>query len=246
MSRYLRRVLSGLARVGGPILVRVTVKGEWMMKSMLSFFRENRGFILFVFLMLVFRSGFADWNVVPTGSMKPTILEGDRIWVNKMAYDLRVPFTSISLYEINGPQRGDIVVFDSEAAATRLVKRVIGVPGDVVELRNNRLYLNGTAARYVPLMEAPDELQLEEEIAGFTHRMQVDRRFRLAAANFGPLTVPSGHYLVLGDNRDNSADSRVIGFVPRREIVGRSGGVVMSLNYDNYYLPRADRFFHAF
>lgn len=216
------------------------------MQTILAFLRENRGLILFIFLMLVFRSSFADWNVVPTGSMKPTILEGDRIWVNKMAYDLRVPFTAISLYEFADPQRGDIVVFDSEAADTRLVKRVIGIPGDAVELRNNRLYINGIAARYAPVMESQDALQLQEEIDGLIHRMQVARRFRSAAASFGPMTVPPEHYLVLGDNRDNSADSRVIGFVPRREIVGRSGGVVISLDYDNYYLPRTDRFFQEF
>src|SRR5687768_2214405 len=102
------------------------------MKTFLTFLKENRGFILFIFLMLVFRSSFADWNTVPTGSMKPTIVEGDRIWVNKLAYDVRIPFTSISVHQIADPQRGDIVVFDSKAAGNRLVKRVIGLPGDVV------------------------------------------------------------------------------------------------------------------
>src|SRR5688572_3502402 len=99
------------------------------MKTILAFLKENRGFVLFVFLMLVFRSSFADWNVIPSGSMQPTIVEGDRVWVYKMAYDVRVPFTSISLYEVTDPRRGDIVVFDSEAADKRLIKRVIGVPG---------------------------------------------------------------------------------------------------------------------
>jgi signal peptidase I len=215
------------------------------MRNFLAFLKENRGFILFIFLMLVFRSSFADWNTVPTGSMKPTIVEGDRIWVNKMAYDVRVPFTSISLYHLADPRRGDIVVFDSEAAGNRLVKRVIGLPGDVIELRANRLYINGVAAQYSAVMEAEGMLQLEEEVAGFVHRMQV-AGVRHGAADFDPVTVPAGHYLMLGDNRDHSADSRVIGFVPRGEIVGRSGGVVMSLNYDNYYLPRMDRFFHEF
>jgi signal peptidase I len=215
------------------------------MKTFLAFLKENRGFILFMFLMLVFRSSFADWNTVPTGSMKPTILEGDRIWVNKLAYDVRVPFTSIPLYHLADPQRGDIVVFDSEAADNRLVKRVIGVPGDVVELRVNRLYINGVAARYSLVAETADILQLNEEIAGFTHRMQI-YRLQNGRSSFPPLTIPAGHYLVLGDNRDNSADSRVIGLVPRHEIVGRSSSVVLSLDYENYHLPRADRFFLKF
>jgi signal peptidase I len=215
------------------------------MKTILTFLKENRGFILFIFLMLVFRSSFADWNTVPTGSMKPTIVEGDRIWVNKLAYDVQVPFTSISLYHIADPQRGDIVVFDSEAAKNRLVKRVIGVPGDVVELRGNHLYINGAAARYSLVAETADMLQLNEEIAGFTHGMQI-YRLQNGGSSFAPLTIPDAHYLVLGDNRDNSADSRVIGFVPRHEIVGRSRAVVLSLDYDNYHLPRADRFFLEF
>ena len=82
--------------------------------------KENKTFVIFITLMLVFRSALADWNTVPTGSMKPTILEGDRIAVNKMAYDLRVPFTTISLIKLADPERGDIVVFDSKASDKRL------------------------------------------------------------------------------------------------------------------------------
>jgi signal peptidase I len=219
---------------------------EKAVKNILLLLKENRGFILFIFLMLVFRSSIADWNVVPTGSMKPTILEGDRIWVNKLAYDVRVPFTSVSLYRLGDPQRGDVVVFDSAAAHNRLVKRVIGLPGDAVELRNHHLHINGVAAHYSLVAQTADMLQLNEEIAGFVHRMQLYSGFGNGAGSFPSLVVPDGHYLVLGDNRDNSADSRVIGFVPRREIVGRSDGVVISLNYDNYYTPRADRFFREF
>lgn len=229
----------------GPVLYSnlSNSRGSKPVKTILTFIKENRGFILFIFLM---PSSFADWNVVPTGSMKPTILEGDRIWVNKMAYDVRLPFTSVSLHRIADPRRGDIVVFDSAVADKRLVKRVIGLPGDVVELSNNRLYINGISAQYSPVMETGGILQLNEEIAGFIHRMQVYNRFRHGAGSFAPLTVPADHYLMLGDNRDDSADSRIIGFVPREEIVGRSGGVVISLDYDNYYLPRADRFLHEF
>src|SRR5260221_4787002 len=98
--------------------------------------------------MVIFRSAVADWNTVPTGSMKPTILEGDRVRVNKLAYDLLIPLTHVSIFRFADPRRGDIVVFDSKAAETRLVKRVIGVPGDVVDMRDNRLRINGIEARY--------------------------------------------------------------------------------------------------
>ncbi|MEW8316063.1 MAG: signal peptidase I [Candidatus Thiodiazotropha endolucinida] len=87
-----------------------------MRQRLLSLWNGNRSFIIFVVLLLTFRSVIADWNVVPTGSMKPTILEGDRILVNKMAYDLRLPFTHISLLKRGDPARGEIVIFDSEAA----------------------------------------------------------------------------------------------------------------------------------
>src|SRR6476659_3159285 len=87
------------------------------------------------------RSALADWNDVPTGSMKPTILEGDRVFVNKLAYDLKVPFTTWHIATWGQPKRGEIVVFFSPADGKRLVKRVIGLPGDVVELRNERLFV---------------------------------------------------------------------------------------------------------
>src|SRR5690606_29012522 len=110
--------------------------------------RDNRSLVIFLLLMLIFRSAVADWNEVPTGSMKPTIIEGDRILVNKLAYDLRVPFTHISLLKLADPQRGDIIIFDSQASDKRLVKRVIGIPGDTVELVDNVLHINGEQLVY--------------------------------------------------------------------------------------------------
>jgi signal peptidase I len=209
------------------------------MNSLKSFWRDNRSLFLFLALMFCFRSAIADWNDVPSGSMKPTLIEGDRIGLNKMAYDLRIPFTHISLYKIADPVRGDIAVFDSRVADKRLVKRVIGVPGDTVAMQGNRLYINGQAIAYT----AANNGDLLEHLPGKTHIVRVDPN-ATTYANFGPVTVPAGQYLMLGDNRDNSADSRVIGFVPRSEFVGRSRSVVMSLDYEDYLLPRAARFFH--
>ena len=103
--------------------------------------REYRSFILFMLLMVMFRSALADWNVVPSGSMQPTIVEGDRILVNKIAYDIRLPFSKISLKKVADPMRGDIVVFDSMVSDIRLVKRVVGVPGDHIKMLNNSLLL---------------------------------------------------------------------------------------------------------
>jgi signal peptidase I len=203
--------------------------------------RRNRGFLVFLLLMLVFRSSFADWNAVPTGSMLPSIVEGDRILVDKLAYDLNVPLTHYSLARFADPARGDVIVFDSAAAKTRLVKRVVGIPGDRVQLIDNRLVINGTAAQYDDIEHTADAVFATEHLHGVTHRVRLSP-YITAGANFGPVTVPEGHYFAMGDNRDNSADSRVIGFVPRDEIGGRSRRIVMSLNYGNYYVPRSQRF----
>ncbi len=202
--------------------------------------RRHRGIVLFIVLMVVFRSAIADWNDVPSTSMSPTILAGDRIWVNKLAWDLKLPLTGHSLLRLGEPQRGDVVVFDSAAAELRLVKRVVAVPGDVVTLRGNRLTINGEPARYQAIGQDADGEIAIERIAG--HQRQVTRAPRPALGDFGPVTVPADQYLAMGDNRDNSIDSRVYGFVPRHELVGRTGTVVFSLDYRRWLRPRADRF----
>lgn len=217
------------------------------MNKLLQLWRDNRGIIVFLSLMFVFRSAVADWNDVPTGSMQPTIAIGDRILVNKMAYDLRLPFTTTSLIKRADPERGDIVIFASKAADNRLVKRVVGVPGDIVAMQHNVLTINSEQLAYSPAEGAEltdGSLLLTEQLGSVTHTV------KLAPVNsghnsFNAVKVPAGHYLVLGDNRDNSADSRVIGFVPRQEIIGRASKVLFSLDYDNYFLPRSERFLAA-
>lgn len=218
------------------------------MRQMLSFLSRNKGFFVFMLGMLMFRSALADWNVVPTGSMQPTIQIGDRILVDKAAYDIRVPFTHVSLIHLADPQRGDIVVLDSRAANEKLVKRVIGIPGDVVAMRNNVLYINGVAARYASatVTGIHDDLQdpalYQVERAGdMQHLIRLSLYRPSEARDFGPVTVPASRYLLLGDNRDNSMDSRYFGFFPRNEIVGRSRYVALSLDPDHHYLPRAQR-----
>ncbi|WP_166839061.1 signal peptidase I [Rheinheimera pleomorphica] len=215
------------------------------MAKVLQLWRSNRGFIVFVCLMFVFRSAVADWNDVPTGSMQPTIEIGDRILVNKMAYDLRLPFTTMSLIKHADPKRGDIVTFMSQVADNRLVKRVIGVPGDIVEMQHNVLTINGERLTYQADTAGAGEAQLlTEQLDAIAHKVKL-APYSSGRDSFSAVKVPPGHYLVLGDNRDNSADSRVIGFVPRSEITGRASTVLFSLDYDNYYLPRSARFFAA-
>ena len=212
--------------------------------SLKTMLKQNRTFLIFLFFMVGFRTVIADWNVVPTGSMKPTILEGDRITVNKLAYDARIPFSDISLFQFADPRRNDIVVFDSAKADKRMVKRVIGLPGDVVTLNHNRLIINGLPASYEQVYRDSDSIYFDETIMGHQHRIKIRAGGDGPLQSFNTVRVPQDHYLVMGDNRDNSADSRVYGFIPRNEIIGQSSYVVMSLDYDDYYLPRAARFWH--
>lgn len=216
------------------------------MKNKLSaFWKEYKSLVLFILLMTVFRSAIADWSPVPTGSMQPTIVEGDVILVNKLAFDLRIPLTHISLVNLSEPQRGDIIVFDSKVSDLRLVKRVIGVPGDVLEMRNNRLIINGNIMVYSNLNQPYDgTLDLTEDLLGLEHSIRL-MPYTASRSSFSPIQVPSDVYFAMGDSRDNSADSRVIGFVPRNEIIGRAKRVMLSVDMDNNYLPRLDRFLHA-
>ena len=213
---------------------------------------EAKPLLMLTLTMLAMRSAIADWNDVPTGSMKPTIIEGDRVFVNKLAYDLKVPFTTWHLAEWDNPKRAEIVVFFSPADEVRLVKRVVGVPGDRIELVDDHLLVNGEAARYdplpvetineIPVAEQPSHQFATETVANRPHPVMATPALK-ARRSFGPITVPDGHYFMMGDNRDNSFDSRYYGCVERRRIVGRASAVVISLDHADYYLPRWHRFF---
>lgn len=215
--------------------------------------RQNiRPLLILGLVIFSIRSSFADWYNVPTGSMRPTILEGDRVFVNKLAYDLKVPFTTLHLAQWGNPRRGDIVVFYSPHDGARLVKRVVGLPGDTVELRENHLVINGEPAVYQPVSEellgdiAPEEragrVFATEKLSGQTHAVAGNPAVR-APRDFGPYVVPTGQYFMMGDNRDDSFDSRYWGAVDRKRILGRATTVVLSLDRKNYWLPRWHRFF---
>jgi signal peptidase I len=208
-----------------------------------------------VIVVFTLRSAVADWNDVPSQSMEPTILIGDRIFVNKLAYDLKVPFTTWHVATWGGPERGDIVVFYSPIDGKRMVKRVIGVPGDIIDLRDNHLFINGKELDYSAMDSPVDPAELadpkpllieKEKLGTATHAVMVQPRRRLEAMrNYGPATVPPGHYFMMGDNRDNSGDSRFFGMVPRSAIVGKAVGLAFSLDHQNNYMPRWSRFFRG-
>jgi signal peptidase I len=171
------------------------------------------------------------------------------VLVNRLAYDFKLPLSDIIVAHLGEPKRGDIATFSSPKDGTRLIKRLIALPGDKVEMRNEVLYINGQAARY----EKPEMLvehmengavipamRLTEIIRGNSHRVQFLQG--VAAKNtFGPIEVPAGMYLALGDNRDNSTDSRYIGFVPRHLLIGKAERVLVSANILGNWAPRLDR-----
>jgi len=212
--------------------------------------RANKGFIAFLLLFGVFRTAVADWNPIPSSSMRPNLLEGDVVFVNRLAYDVKLPLTNSILVHTGEPRRGDVVTFESPQDGIRLIKRLVAVPGDVVELRNERLVINGREAEWGPVEQVLEPLgearmpalRVHERIDGRTRQVQFVPRIKTPVRNFGPVTVPAGQYLMLGDNRDNSADSRYIGFVPRNLLIGRAERVLVSADTLGNWMPRFDRF----
>lgn len=229
-------------------------KSTLRLRARLWWRQEIRPLLLLGLVLCSIRSSLADWNDVPSGSMKPTILEGDRVYVNKLAYDLKIPFTTRHLAEWSNPHRGDIVVFFSPYDGQRLVKRVIGLPGDTIELRNNVLVLNGEVVSYKPIAEEllRDVAPADREQSAFAAEQLPSHAHAVAAIpgvqarrDFGPYIVPAGKYFMMGDNRDNSFDSRYYGAVDRQRIVGHATSVVLSFDRQHYWLPRWHRFFSS-
>jgi signal peptidase I len=225
-----------------------------MIKILRQVWREWLKPLALMFVIVApLKSAVLDWNWVPTGSMKPTIMEGDLVLVNKLAYDLKVPLTTLRLAQWGDPARGDIAVFFSPQDGTRLVKRVIGLPGDTIQLRNDVLYVNGVAQRYSAMDPGPFRADIFEDrnpILAVEHLGACDHYVlalpgRRAMRSFGPHVVPPGQYFMMGDSRDNSNDSRFIGCVPRAQIVGRASAVVVSFDTSRHLLPRFRRFIHS-
>lgn len=221
------------------------------MDTIVRKFREYAPFVTLIAVTFALRSAVADWNDIPSGSMEPTLIIGDRIVVNKLAYNLRIPFTMATVARWDTPKRGEIVVFISPADGRRLVKRVVGVPGDTIEMRNERIVINGETVALSPLDAGRFEKLVgddsnrryyRETLAGKEHVMAI-LPDHPALRTFAPVTIPDRQYLVLGDNRDNSADSRYIGFIDEWRIVGKVTGIAFSLNHDRWFFPRSDRFF---
>jgi signal peptidase I len=217
---------------------------------MKNWLRQNKGFVVFLALFGLFRTAVADWNPIPSGSMHPNLLEGDVVFVNRLAFNVKVPLTDVVIAETGDPQRGDVVTFSSPKDGTRMIKRVIALPGDVVEIRNGALVINGVKSSYEPVGtsyetlssgDAVEAVHLAETIGSASHEVQFLPQADVNRS-FGPVRVPQGQYMMLGDNRDNSHDSRFIGLVPRELLIGRAVRVLVSADIRGNWMPRTDRF----
>jgi len=219
------------------------------------FWREwLRPILVVVLICASFRSAVADWHDVPTGSMKPTIMEGDRILVNKLSYDLKVPLIGWRLARWAEPDPGEVVICTSPATGDRLVKRVIGAAGDTVEMRDGRVFVNAKPLAYdrldsdtiaqLDVDERTGRLFASEQLGDHEHPVMLTPNVK-AIRSFNPVVVPDGAVFVMGDNRDRSADSRQFGFVDLATVTGRAWRIAFSLDPDRYYLPRWDRTLRA-
>jgi signal peptidase I len=213
--------------------------------KMMEFIKKNKSFLVGIGLLFAVRWSFADQYRVPSESMVPTIQIGDHIAVNKMAYDLKIPFTNHRIAKIAEPARGDIVVFTwpGDHKAT-FVKRLVGLPGDHLHIEDGFLTINGQKVE-----GSLDETQIlnrsaSEPTVTYTetlgdHHISVQRIPWMARKQSLDIDVPEDHYFFMGDNRDNSADSRSWGFVSREALKGRALGTLWNIQFEDF-LPKVD------
>ncbi len=188
-----------------------------------------KSFFPVLLVVFVLRSFLVEPFQIPSSSMVPTLAVGDYILVNKYTYGIRLPVIRNKVADLNDPQRGDVMVFfPPHLNDTYFIKRVVGLPGDTVRYANKKLYVNGEAYPQTLLAQLPParpRYRLNQEtLDGVEHQMQTDNLRR--NDNF-MVTVKPGHYFMMGDNRDNSSDSRVWGQVPERDIVGKAFAIWM-------------------
>ncbi|MDI6615502.1 MAG: signal peptidase I [Syntrophaceae bacterium] len=191
-----------------------------MGKSKKNVIREYAEAIIIAILIALFiRTFVVQAFKIPSGSMKPTLLVGDHLLVNKFVYGVKIPFLRKTLIPVNNPERGDIVVFIYPVDRSKdFIKRVVGVAGDTLAIKNKRIYINGSPSDdghgvHTDSLIFPGSLQPRD--------------------NFGPVTVPPGHIFVMGDNRDESYDSRFWGFVDLRDVLGKAFIIYWSWDREN-------------
>ncbi len=178
-----------------------------------------KSIVIALILALITRATVVQAFRIPTGSMQDTLLVGDFLLVNKFLYGSRIPFTDIRLPRVQAPKAGDVIVFEHPTEGKDYIKRCIGLPGDVVEMRNDVVYVN--------------EVALDEPYRNLSSYVG-------PMSNYGPVKVPKGHLFMLGDNRHNSRDSRSWGMLDQKHLKGKAMVIYFSWNHDKHF-PRFGR-----
>ena len=191
-----------------------------------------------LFVVLILRSFFIEPYKIPSGSMIPTLMIGDFILVDKNIYGYKIPLTNITLFENENPKRGDVVVFKyPEDQSINYIKRVIGLPGDKILYKNKRLYINDSEYPLIKVEHSFDPIEIADGHVFIENNLQ--KEYMILNQSNPPFNfeyyVPNGTYFVLGDNRDNSNDSRFWGPVPEENLVGKAFYIWMFWNSDSYY-----------
>lgn len=198
-------------------------------RAMMTLVDYSRSFFPVLLFVLVIRSFVFEPFRIPSGSMRPTLLQGDYIFVTKYAYGLRLPVTNTEILETGEPERGDVVVFRLPSdPSVNYIKRVVGLPGDTIVYRDHDLYVNGELVAKQPAPNASGSLRepFIETLDGREHGILLSNGGSIE----GEWTVPEGEYFMMGDNRDNSQDSRVIGTVPEANLVGKAVRIWMHMD----------------
>ena len=216
---------------------RETVEGVEQEGGLHTLVEYSRSFFPVLLIVLVIRSFVFEPFRIPSGSMMPTLLQGDFIFVKKYSYGLRLPVLETKVLETGMPERGDVVVFRlPENPNINYIKRVIGLPGDLINYRNKKLTINDEPVDFEVIGRWSDGITVIEGIGGEQHTIQLSNRQNGPENEY---RVPEGMYFMMGDNRDHSKDSRLIGPVPEANLVGEATLVWMHM--DGLKWPRWDR-----
>ncbi len=240
MSINLALILVVLTFVSGVVVAfnrfyyqkKIEVAGSRGNLAMNTLIEYSRSFFPVLLFVLVIRSFIFEPFRIPSGSMIPTLLQGDYIFVKKYSYGLRWPVIEEKFFETGSPQRGDVVVFRLPSdPSINYIKRVVGLPGDTIVYENHQLTVNG---QQMPLTKHPNTrlvdsgLMFVEKLGDLEHEIRISRPASRSTER--TYIVSAGHYFMMGDNRDNSQDSRIIGEIPETHLVGKAVRIWMHMD----------------